>query len=98
MSKVTRISETPRTFQWKTDGSACVGIALGGYSSLLVEVRGDLQGKPVVFLGGMTEGAAEELAFLDEVSSPGIVTLPAVAFLLPVTEAVGVTITFRGLP
>lgn len=97
MSKAERISEVPRLYQWKTDLAECEPLVVGSHSSILVEVRGDLAGHSVVFLGGLTPGDPDDLAFLDEVSQPSVFTLPAVNYLLPVTEAVGITITIRGL-
>ena len=97
MSKPERISDMPRLYQWKTDDEPCQGLDVGPHSSLIIEVRGDLGGKTVKLLGGLTKGDADELAFLDEVSRGCLVMLPAVSYLLPVTDAVGITITFRGL-
>lgn len=97
MSKPERISDVLRLHQWKTDEAPCEGLSLGAHTALMAEVRGDLGGESVTFLGGLTPGNESELAFLDEVRQPGIVSLPAIHFLLPVTKVVGVTITIRGL-
>jgi len=97
MSKAERICDTPRIYQWKTDGTPCDGIDLASYSSILVEVRGDLSGGSVKFLGGLTKATADDLSFLDEVNVRGIVTLPPVLHLLPVTDVAGLTITLKGI-
>lgn len=97
MSKAERISEVLRLYQWKTDLAECEPLNVGPHSSILVEVRGDLGGHSVVFLGGLTPGEPDELAFLDEVNQAGVITLPPVNYLLPVTDAIGITITIRGL-
>lgn len=90
---------SPRVYQWLTDSEPCEGLVCGEHSAILVEVRGDLGGHVVQFRGGLTPGYAEELALLDEVSvAPCLVKLPAVGFLVPVTDAVGVTISMKGLP
>lgn len=100
MSRPLRLNENqPRVYQWTTDDKPCEGLPCGEHSSLLVEVRGDLAGGSVVFRGGLTPGEADEMAMLDEVTvTPCLVKLPAVGYLLPITDAKGVTISLKGLP
>jgi hypothetical protein len=83
-------------FQWITDGQPCEQAALHDvYRSLTVEVKGDLNGESVEFYGGITPG---DLAFIAHARlSPWLEHLPAVLFIQPVTKAVGVTITIRGI-
>jgi len=100
MSKPKRLNDNaPRIYQWVTDDVPCEGLPCGEHSAILVEVRGDLAGSTVAFRGGLTPGEADDLALLDEATvTPILIKLPAVGFLLPVTDAKGITINMKGLP
>jgi len=100
MSNPKRLNDNaPRVYQWTTDKEPCEGLPCGEHSALLVEVRGDLAGGKVQFRGGLTAGEADDLALLDETGvTPVLIRLPAVGYLLPVTDAVGITISLKGLP
>ena len=88
-------SELPKAVQWTTDELPCVPCELPLGSAVLVEVTGDLIGE-VTFEGGLT--LADKMPFLAHTRiSPFLATVPAVTYIRPVTDAIGVTITVRSI-
>jgi len=89
-------TELPKPARWITDGGLCGHAEVQACREIIVEVRGDLDGKDVNFYGGLT--LAEDMPFLAYTkNSPWIGSVKGVSFIRPVTEAVGVTITIRGI-
>ena len=98
MSKPRRVGDPQdQIAQWITDEESCAPFALHSVNTgLIVEVSGDLGGKGVTFNGSNVNG--EDMPFLAYTKlSPWLKELPPVLFIQPVTEAVGVTITVRGI-
>lgn len=97
MSKSSFIG-TPESqvIQWVTDGTPCDTSWVPPCSSVIVEVLGELNGEDVTFEGGLT--LADKMPFLAHTRvTPFLTTVPAIAHIRPVTKAVGVTITVRGV-
>ena len=88
--------DLPKPVQWVTDGAPCEPASLQPCGSVLVEVTGDLNGEDVTFEGGLT--LADKMPFLAHTRlSPYLQAVPAVTHIRPITKAVGVTITVRGI-
>ncbi len=87
---------SPRTYQWVTDGGPCEAQSVPSYREILVEVTGDLEGKSVTIFGSLAPGDDMPLLAFTKVS-PYLATVPAVNHVRPSTEAKGVTITIRGI-
>lgn len=88
--------ENPKPIRWVTDSKPCEPCQITNSNSILVEVLGDLNGESVTFEGGLT--LADKMPFLAHTRvTPFLTTIPAVLHLRPVTKAVGVTITVRGI-
>lgn len=83
-------------FQWVTDDKPCEQTPLHDiYRTLTIEVKGDLNGEDVEITGGITPG---DLAFITHTRiSPWLTHIPAILFIQPVTKAIGVTISIRGI-
>jgi hypothetical protein len=89
-------TELPKPIRWVTDEQPCAPVEIQPGREVLIEVTGDLDGKSVTFEGGLT--LADKMPFLGHTrNSPNLLTVPAVTYLRPITEAVGVTITVRSI-
>lgn len=89
-------ADLPKAVQWETDAKPCTATQLQPCGSVLVEVQGDLDGKSVTFEGGLT--LADKMPFLAHTRvTPFLTTVPAVTYIRPVTDAVGITITVRSI-
>ena len=89
-------STLPKDIQWVTDTEPCQAAELQRCQEVILEVRGELEGKTVTFEGGLT--LADKMPFLAHTRiTPYITTVPGVTFIRPVTDAVGVTITVRSI-
>lgn len=88
--------ENQKAVQWITDGEPCEPSWVPPCVSALVEVAGELNGEDVTFEGGLTLG--DKMPFLVSTRiTPFLATVPAIGHIRPITKAVGVTITVRGI-
>lgn len=94
MNKPTKLDNGPlKSYQWLTTDEKCDPALLPPCRDVLVEVIGDLAGGDVVLKGGLTAAVVP----LEVVrSTPALVVLPAVRYLVPDAPA-GVTITVMGV-
>ena len=89
-------TDLPKPIQWVTDSLPCEPATLEHNGGVLVEVTGELNGEAVTLEGGLT--LADKMPFLAHTRvTPYLETVPAVTYIRPVTKAVGVTITVRGI-
>lgn len=89
-------SDLPKPIRWVTDDKPCAECPVQPGSFVLVEVIGDLGGHGITFEGGLC--LADKMPFLAHTRiTPYLTTVPAVSFIRPITEAVGVTITVKAI-
>lgn len=100
MSKAKYIKDTnPRVYQWVTDDEPCEPLNLQNHSSIIVQVNGDLSQDSVIIRGGLLQDEADNMPFLKEITvSSSLTIIPSVSWIVPVTQAKGVTISIKGLP